>query len=647
MRFLRHFVLCATALVALPALAQETAVESVVTATRIPTPLNEVPATVTVITRQDIEERGYRTLAEAMAQVPGVRLVQTGGVGQQASAFVRGAASRQVLVLLDGVPINDPSEPNGAFNFGNELLSDIERIEVVRGPASSLYGSGAVGGVVNMITRRAPMGTRFQAFGEGALGTQRTATGYIGVAGTTEEWNYLFMGGGLSTRGFDATPPRFRSDTGERDGFSGAAATARLGWRPNAGSLVQGLLRWRENQVSLDNVPRDDPNNQITDRLLYGQLQGDTTLFDGAWTTGLRASFVGANRRNLNLPDFAAPTTTDDSFRGDRQGYEWANQLRFGDIGALQRVGMTFGVIHEIESSDSRSGTLPFQTVTDASARATAYNVNVQARLFDRLDMLAGLRQDQADGYDGFTSWRLGATMALPELNTRLIGAAGTAFKAPSLFQRFGTIGTTFRGNPSLQPEESFSWELGFESDVPAFGTVDFLTFGATYFNNRFTNLINFNAAFSTLENVENAKAQGVESFVTLRPASWLSFYLAWTVTDTLDNTTARPLARRPRNVITGNARIGMDRLVVVPEVLFTGPSPEGAFAAYRDDGTSYTAITYNKSGTVLNLTANYRLTDVVTLFAQGRNLSNSRYEPANGFIVAGRSLLVGTRFVF
>ncbi|WP_270938134.1 TonB-dependent receptor plug domain-containing protein [Falsiroseomonas oryzae] len=627
--------------------AQGTPPETVVTATRIPTPAERVPAAVTVITRQDIEQRGYRTLAEAMRSVPGVRLVQAGGPGQQASAFLRGSASRQVLVLLDGVPLNDPSEPNGAFNFGNELLGDIERIEVVRGPASSLYGSGAIGGVVNMISRRAPAGTRLQLFGEAGLGTQRSAEGTLGIAGTDPRWNYLLMGQGASTRGFDATAPRFLSNTGERDSFRGAVGTARLGFRPDANTQGEALLRFRETRTNLDNIPRDDPNNEITDRLLYGQARAETTLLDGAWTSGLRASFTGAKRRNLNLPDGTTRTTTDDMFRGDRQGYEWANQLRLGGFGPAQDVNLLFGVIHEIESTDSRSGTLPFQVVTDATARSTAFNLSAQARLLDRFDITAGLRQDEAADYDGFTSWRLGGVLALPEFSSRVILSAGTAFKAPSLYQRFGTIGRSFRGNPDLKPEDSFSWEAGLESDIALFGRGDFATAGATWFQTRFNNLINFNAAFSSLENVDEAEAQGAEFHLTLRPAGWLELYGAWTITQTEDRSTGLALPRRPRNVITANARIAVDRVVVVPEVLFTGPSPEGAFAAYRDNGTAFVTQTYNKSGTILNLTASLQATPAIAVFAEGRNLTNSRFEPANGFVTPGRSLLVGTRFVF
>src|SRR4051812_9686894 len=142
--------------------AQQAIPDTIVTGTRIPTPAERVPAAITTITRQDIEERGYQSLAEALVSVPGLRLVPSGGLGAQTSAFIRGNSGRSVLVLLDGVPLNDPAEANGAFNFGNDLLFDVERIEVLRGPTSALYGSAAIGGVINLVTRRAPPDRAFQ-----------------------------------------------------------------------------------------------------------------------------------------------------------------------------------------------------------------------------------------------------------------------------------------------------------------------------------------------------------------------------------------------------------------------------------------------------------------------------------------------------
>jgi vitamin B12 transporter len=633
--------------IALPALGQEAIPETVVTGTRIPTPQERVPAAVTVITRQDIEERGYQSLAEALVAVPGLRLVQTGGIGQQASAFIRGSNSRHVLVLLDGVPVNDPSEPNGAFNFGNELLGDIERIEVVRGPASALYGSGAIGGVVNMITRRAPANTPAQVFGELAAGTQRTVRGVIGLTGNTDRYDYLLTGQSMSSRAFDATAPRIRGNTGEREGFNGAAGTARFAFRPDAGTRVEALLRWRENRSGIDDVPFDDPNSRITDRRLFGQVRGETT-FLGVWTTGLRYAVTEDKRRNVNLPDSGNPVGSDDLFRGTRQTFDWGNQVRLGHAGLARDIGLSFGITHEREESDSLAGALPFQTSVNASANSTAYHAGLQARFFDRLDLSGGIRQDQADGFDSFTSWRLGAVLAIPEVQSRLRASAGTAFKAPSLYQRFGRIGTIFQGNPNLSPERSFAWEVGSETDIPGFGRDDFATIGATWFDTRFRDLINFNAAFDTLENVDRARARGAELSVVVRPAAWLDLGASWTITETRDDATGRPLPRRPRNVVAANARItATERLVIAPELLFTGPSPEGPFASYRDDGSSITGIAYNKSGTVVNLTASYRATGAVTVFAEGRNLGNSRYEPANGFVVPGRSLLLGTRFAF
>lgn len=181
---MRRLLLLSLPLLATPAAAQTQLPEMVVTATRVPTPIERLPAAVTVIDRATIEARGYTTLSEALAAVPGVTVVPAGGAGRRASVFVRGSNSRHVLVLLDGQPINDPSEANGAFNFGDEFLGDIERIEVVRGPASVYYGSAAVGGVINLITRRAPRDETFAASGELGAGSPRQVQA-IGTAGGT------------------------------------------------------------------------------------------------------------------------------------------------------------------------------------------------------------------------------------------------------------------------------------------------------------------------------------------------------------------------------------------------------------------------------------------------------------------------------
>ncbi|MDO9711557.1 TonB-dependent receptor plug domain-containing protein [Paracraurococcus lichenis] len=636
------------AALAVPALAQTAAAipDTIVTGTRVPTPQERVPAAITVLTRRDIEERGYQSLAEALTAVPGFRVAPTGGLGQQTSGFMRGASSRNVLVLLDGVPINDPSDPNGAFNFGNDLLFDVERIEVVRGPASALYGTAAIGGVVNLVTRRAPPDRQFQPYGELAGGTQNTLRGGLGATGTIGAFDYLLSGTSLSTRGFNAMAPRFETNIPERDGFRGAATTARLGWTPLDGTRVEALLRWRENRFGLDSVPQDDPNYTGEDRRWYGQLRGETKLLDGLWTTGLRIAATEDRRRYTNLPDSLSTASTNDYYRGTRTTLDWGNTVRLPDLGALTAGTVAFGVTHTGEEALSASGSSFFRTTVDANQHTTAGWTTLQYRAWDRLDVTAGLRHDAVTGIEGATTWRLGAVLALPEVSSRIRVSGGSGFAAPSLFQRYGVISGFFQGNPDLKPEHSLGWEIGAETDIAAFGIPNFAMPSFTFFQSRVRDLINYNNEFNTLVNVDRARIHGAELGLTLRPSPRLEATAAWTITEAFDEATDRRLPRRPEHVVSITARVvPLPRVVIAPTVLFTGRSPEGAFASYTNTGESVPYARSNPAGTVVNLTASWQAMEKIALFLEARNLGNSRWEPVNGFATPGRSVLVGTRF--
>jgi len=630
----------------LPASAQQAIPDTIVTGTRIPTPQERVPAAVTVLERREIEERGYQTLSEALAAVPGLRLVQGGGPGQQASAFLRGTSGRSVLVLLDGVPVNDPAEPNGAFNFGQDLLFDVERIEVVRGPASALYGSSALGGVVNLVTRRAPADRAFQPYGELAGGTQRTLRGGLGVTGTVGAFDYLLSGQSLSTQGFNTIAPRL-PNIGERDGFRGASTTARLGWTPLEGTRIEALLRWRQNNFGLDDIPIDDPNYSAEDRRWYGQIRGETRLLNGAWTTGLRLGATEDRRRYVNLPDARSAAIADDLYRGTRTTLDWGNTLRLPGFGSFQDGALGFGITHAMEEARSVSGPPFFRATVDAVQHSTGGYATLQYRAFSRLDLTAGLRHDATTGFTDATTWRLGAVLALPEIASRLHVAAGTAFAAPSLFQRFGVIPGFFQGNPDLRPERSFGWEIGTETDIPAFGRPAFATASWTFFQSRVHDLINYNNAFNSLVNVDRARIHGAELGLTLRPAAWLEANATWTITEAFDGATGRRLPRRPEHVVSVSARLTpLPGLVIVPTLLFTGRSPEAAFASYDNSGSAIPFPRSNPAGTVVNLTATWQAFEKAALFLEARNLGNSRFEPVNGFVTPGRSLLLGTRFM-
>jgi vitamin B12 transporter len=664
---MKHRILVLLALAPLaPAWAQTASIpETIVTATRIPTPQERLPAATTVIDRQIIEERGYVTLADALVSVPGFNIVPSGGMGQVTSGFMRGTNSNHVLVLRDGVPMNDASHPSGAFNFGNTLLGDIERIEVVRGPVSAIYGTSAIGGVINLITRRAPADRQAQPFGELAGGTNYTARGIAGVAGTIGNTDYGVTGQSLSTRGSNAVAPRFYNNQGERDGLRSAVITARGG--VNLGETapvnvlgmtrLDGLVTMRENRFGLDSMPNDDPNYSGDDRNWMGFLRSATELFGGDWTTGLTLSATEDRRRYTNWRDSLSSSTADDLYRGRRERLAWDNTVRLADFGALTSNNLVFGVGSENESAFTKSVLgFSFGSISqdlDKSQRSTFAYIGTQHRLWDRLDVTTALRQDAPDDFDSATTWRLGGVLSLPEVASRVIVSGGTAYRAPALYERYGVSASSFsrfRGNPDLRPENSTAWEVGFETDLAAGFTVS-----ALYFESRIRDLIaskRDSPTSSTNENISRAHIQGGEFGVNWRASDSFSVRAAWTVQETRDEANGAALERRPRNTASLSSRIAPKvdwvdvpnaRLIIAPEFIYVG---EHRDFLYLDNG-SYANQGQSDGGFVFNLTASLPVTQQVTAFIEARNLGNRRYEPANGFVIPGRSAILGLRGVF
>jgi vitamin B12 transporter len=654
---MKHRILVLLALAPLaPAWAQTASIpETIVTATRIPTPQERLPAATTVIDRQIIEERGYVTLADALVSVPGFNIVPSGGMGQVTSGFMRGTNSNHVLVLRDGVPLNDASHPSGAFNFGNTLLGDIERIEVVRGPVSAVYGTSAIGGVINLITRRAPTDRQAQPYGELAGGTNYTARGVAGVAGTIGNTDYGVTGQSLSTRGSNAVAPRFYNNQGERDGLRSAVITARggvnLGETAPANVLgmtrLDGLVTMRENRIGLDNIPNDDPNYSGDDRNWMGFLRSATELFGGDWTMGLTLSATEDRRRYTNWRDSLNSSTADDLYRGRRERLAWDNTVKLADFGVISANNLVFGAGFENESAFTRSNLSGFRQDVDKSQQSSFAYIGTQHRLWDRLDITTALRQDAPDDVDGATTWRLGGVLSLPEIASRLRASGGTAFKAPSVYQRYGISNGGFRGNPDLRPEHATSWEAGIETDLAAGFTIS-----ALYFESWIRDLIQSKPPFRTNENISRAHIRGGEFGVDWRLSDSFSTRAAWTVQEARDETKDLPLARRPRNTASLSPRIAprvdwVDvpnaRLIIAPEFIYFGRQWD---FIYPDNGGSG-SNGYNEEGFVFNLTASLPVTQQVTAFIEARNLGNRRYEPANGFVIPGRSAILGLRGIF
>ena len=635
--------------------------EQVVTATRLPTLAESVPAGVTIIDRATIESHGYTTLAEALSAVPGLRLAQSGGPGGNASVFIRGTNSDHVLVLIDGVPVNDPADPGGAFNFGVDTLGDVERIEVVRGPMSSLYGSGAIGGVVNIITRKGEGETHGSV--ELGAGLPRAVESKAALSGASGKFDYNLAVESDSYLGFDTTPQRESVYTGARNGYREQLATVNLGYTPVDGTRLSLLLRGREAVFGLDELgsPAYDANDYTgRDKSFLGRLGATTTLFDGVLESGLFLSRGITDRQYVEALEAADPNQAsgDSRYHGQRTDLQWNNTVHLGDLSWTSESAVLLGYEHIEDAAQSRldiasayypfGPQVPYSSNVNASDKSDAGHAGVQTTVLGRLTLTADAREEDASyGGNAFT-WRAGSVLAVPEVLSRLKFSYGTAFRAPSLYDLFGVDSYGYVGNPNLRPERSTGWEAGWGADLPFAGREKALGVEVTYFQNRIRDLIQtaYSADYSssTEVNVARARTEGVETSLTVRPVDWLEAKASYTYTDARDLADGSLLLRRPLDQASGSVRLTpIPHLALTPELIYTG-----AFADYLVDNSGNPAgIGMARSGLIINLTATYDVTPKIQLFANGYNLGNSRFEPVSGYQTWGTWFLAGARARF
>ncbi|HTW70159.1 MAG TPA: TonB-dependent receptor [Acetobacteraceae bacterium] len=655
-------ILTTPAILVTPALADESAATNqtvppvVVTATRVPTPADDIPAGVTVITRQDIETYGYNTLVDALQSVPGLRVVQSGGPGGQASVFIRGSDSDAVLVLRDGMPINDAADSDGAFNFGVDTLADVQRIEIIRGPMAALYGSGAIGGVINLITRR---GDRQGAHWEGDLsgGYPAQIRGSAVASGIEGPADYALILESQSQRGWDSTPQRESIYSGVPQGYRDRLATLNLGYTVVPGTRISLLLRAHQSIFGFDELGDptfDDSNATGTDDNLLGRIGVTSNLLHGTWQTSVFLGREQEDRRYyepLNPADVNNMAMVDDRYHSYRTDLQWNNTIHLNDMfhsDVLSATDLTFGFEHTADTAhvrlnDSYFG-FPYMQSTSASMTDDAVYVGLQSTLWRRLTVTTQVRQDW-EAPNAPTTWRAGAVFDASEIDTHFKASYGTAFRMPSLFDRYGVDSSGFVGNPNLKPESAQGWEAGFTTTLPAAGRSDFVSFGATYFNEQVTNLIVtefVSATEDTPENINSAHLQGVESDLALHPARWLAVQGAWTYTIAKAIGGGEPLLRRPRDSASVTAVFTpLPGLKIAPELDYTGPFED---FLVNDQGYSTADIVTSPHGLIANLTVTYDVRPQVQIYLNGTNLFYSKFEPANGYQTPGPTVVAGVR---
>ena len=620
----RRLLLALALLAPVPARAQTAPVgmapNVVVTADRYPTDPEKVTASVTVVTNEEMQRRQLRTAGEVLKTVPGISVQQSGGPGTQTSVFIRGSNSNHVLVLIDGITVNDPSTPNGAPDFAHFLTENLDRIEIVRGPMSTMYGSQAIGGVINMITKAGKGPMNGAAFTE--LGTRLWSNSGAYVRGSEGRFNYNLTFGGMFTPNDTPVPARFTPNGGfvDSDPYRNITVAARLGFEINENTNLNWYGRYIDTKLNYDQVGAEDPNANGYTQQFYTRGEIEGSYFNGRWkpTVGVNYSTITRHDLDYASPQNPFPFTVDSMFNGRRLQADWKNLVTI-----IDQVDFIGGIDFDQQwAYGNTTGSLPNTpaALSWGAMAQTGFYGQLRANPFEGFNVNVGGRVDVNDTFGTVGTWRAGASYLWAPTDTRVKASYGTAFKAPSLFELYGPSAFC-GGNRNIQPEYSRGYEVGVEQ-----GMFDHkVTAGITYFFNTFTGLIQCPFPFRTLQNVNNVQSEGFETFLQIAPVKWFNLNFEYTNVIARNVDANVPLVRRPQDTFNirgevlpwDNVRLGFGVLQV----------------SSRYDINATTGVIMQPSPyTLLRFTAAYDVIPAVQLFARAENVLNRVYEEPEGF---------------
>jgi vitamin B12 transporter len=599
--------------------------------TLIPTPVNQVASSITVITAAEMERDQRRTVPDALSTVPGLNIIQTGGPGGFTSVFMRGTNPNHTKILIDGIDVSDPSSTNRQFDLGHLLTDDIERIEVLRGPQSGLYGADAIGGVISITTKKGEGPPRIVSLTEG--GSFDTLHQYGSVSGSNGRFYYAFNASHFHSKTpvtpLDLLPPgRQRND----DVYSNWSYSSRLGGELSenlavnwVGRYIDTSLRFTGDDFTSFPIFPDALQSRTLTHQFFTRGEAVVSMFDNRFQNFLGVALTDTWNWNKTPDTIFGPTlpTVD---KGDRIQADWR-----GVLSVLPGQTVVMGLEYQTEE-------LTTKTVRAENANRGAY-VELQSAFADRFFIVANGRADDNDSWGMHETYRVAPAVIVPVTETKFKGSVGTGFKAPTLNQLFVDFPAFgFFANPNLLPEESFGYDVGFEQ--PVFG--DRLRFGATWFHNDITNLIQtqFDTINlrSTLINIGQAETEGVESFAAMRLHERFWIRGDYTFTRAIDADTGLELLRRPRNKASIQAWwTPTDQLQLSATFLYVG--------AWVDGNRDFSIPRLTAPGyMVVNLAANYLVNENVKVFGRIDNLFNEQYQNPTGFERPGFGIYGGVR---
>lgn len=576
----------------------------VVTASRFEQPVTTVLAPVSVLTRDDLEALQAKSLVDALKTLPSIEIGQTGGRGQQASIFLRGTNSSHVLVLVDGVRL--PRTMMGTVDFNMLPLNSVERIEVIRGSGATVYGSDAIGGVINIITRNKGESKRF-SIGAGSNDYVQSSIGI--TTQVTDSLSLQLDGGWENTDGYnvrpDLTPP------GTKHGFEGKNASGRLSYQPNENWESNLIGRWFQNEVEYDGW-----GIKKRSWVESSSLGADSAYRDGNWNTLIRLEL--GEQSNYDYLD-GAPKTAADLTSKIRQVY--------GSVSSRYAFSKQFTLTGGVDATWEEyldGNFISASAIDDNPRRNLGAFALANWQVNDAILLEGSVRHDDNQQFGGQNTGLLALGWTISP-DYRLFTSYGTAFKAPGFDKLYGT-----GGNTSLAPEKAENIELGLE------GTTYNVGWSINGYINQIDNLIVYTGNWpnGTNENVEEAKIRGVEIVADFDLGPVYN-QIALDLKDPKDVSKDEQLARRAKQTLKWRTSVWLGDVLLGTQYLYQGERPD------------YSGGDILKSYSVWDVTAQYDINQNVTLSGKVSNLFDKEYETAGDFPAPERAFYLNLDFLF
>ena len=604
----------------------------VISGSRTEATLADTGSAISIITGAELEQRQIRLVSDALRAVPGIAVSRQGPIGTVTQVRIRGAEANHTVVLIDGVKINDPF--TSEVDFAHLLAAQIDRIEILRGPQSVLYGSEAIGGVISIFTKRGMPGVQADASIEG--GSFSSVDGSAAIRGATQTLNYALSASALRTDGTNVS--RFGS---EDDGYRNGTLYARAGWAPISTAALDASLRYRDSRSMFDPQDFGFPPSTTFGLIVDGDRRSEGDQLDarlrGRLTSGALEHQLGFTHTQTQEDTFADGVFTN-GFEGKRDRIDYQGSWRFG---ASVPQALTFAAEHERQQFESKGPTPASAQSQPRENDKTGVAAEYRARLPSLTALTLSLRRDYNDLFADATTYRITAAQPLGQ-RIKLRASYGTGIANPTFFELFGFIPGSFDPNPDLKPEKSRGFDVGADFAIAEEGRLSLTYFDADL-ENEISGTFDANTFRSSVTNLSGkSKRRGLEVEAQYAPSASLTVWVTYTYTDS-KQPDGQIEVRRPRHV--GSAALtyapGNVAGSLTLAVDYNGRQEDLDF---RDFTPARVTL---RDFTLVRLAGQYNLTPNVSLTARVENLLDQDYEEIFSYRPSGRAFYAGVQARF